>query len=206
LAFHFARVIGHIDLTPAAQLELVYSMLGGSGVHPGSEILDDLDRLVLLDPRLAIDALLERIGSQDVESLSQSRWLHTHRLISRLATRAGGDLFLEELQDRLSPELINALADHIDFSDQLPPSWLTELFEIAPDDEFAGRAKYNFLYPTGGWVGPESKLHRASRVRAIAWRDFVGESSKTGIWLTEVIAVLDRQIAVNEAREAERGW
>jgi len=206
LALHFAKVVGHLDLTPEDELELIFGMLGESGVHPGSEILDELDRLISLAPKLVLSGLLEKVCSADPDVQLQSRWLQSHRLLSRVATRAGGDLLMEEVRARIASECISALAEHISFADSLPPNWLVELFEIAPDDEFGMRAIYNFMYPTGGWMGPESNMYRTSRSRAMAWCDAAGDGSKIGAWLTDIIETLDRQIAVAEAREAERGW
>ena len=203
--FHFAKVVSRLDLNADIQVSLVLNMLESGGVHPGSETLEELDRLVKIAPTAVLRQFFEVISSTDPNVRMRCRWLESHKLVTRVATVSGGDVLLSEVRTRLSKDQMSELGDHISFADALPASWLVELFEMASDD-FGSHATHNFIYPTGGWNGSESNMLRTSRSRAQTWLEAVGTDSKMSSWLAEIVQMLDRQIALAEKREAERGW
>lgn len=203
---HGARVLGRLGLAAETQVALVMAQLAGFGVHPGSELLEEFDRLSAEAPGVVCGQLLDWITSPDPDRRLGIRWLESHALVSRAARVAGGETLLDLVRaDPAKYRAVN-LAEHIDFSGQLPEPWLSELFEVAGTEEFRSTAMFHFLYPRSGWMGPQSSIFGAARARAESWLGAADSNSTLGQWLADVIAEAGLQFERASRDEAERGW
>jgi hypothetical protein len=159
------------------------------------------------------DTTAERVIGALAEAVTQAgtiwpMWVSDATILSLLGRHCGQAVVVRELDSVDRVVVWPHVLGHVDFTGGEPDPVLVHLIDAVPEEVaelLRARATFHFMYPEGGWTGPESSYLSERVSVAQRWRA-EATSESFASWMDQVLAELPNSIQLALDREAERGF